>query len=78
MQVEAWNDHRLYVWNLFAGRGGTNNDNTMDAMYLLFTDILSGKFELTSPIPYEITGNGRTRSLRYVLSDGIYPSWVIF
>lgn len=76
--IEAWCDRSLYAWSWFSGRCGTNNDKTLLAYSPLFMDILCGSFNLNLPTQYRIHGNGRNRTMGYMLADGIYPEWPIF
>lgn len=65
IQVEAWCDYGLYVWNWFPGRAGTNNEDTMFSFSPLFNNVLSGKFKFRSASESRLLSSVSMRELLY-------------
>lgn len=76
--MEVWCHHNLYVGNVFAGIFRTKNNKIIVAMSPLFTEILSGTFEMYFKFSYKITEGGWTGRNVSFLGDSIYPVWNIF
>lgn len=62
-QVEAWRDYDLYVWHLFPGRAGTNNDMKMLSFSPLFNDLLLGNFKFRLASEFRLLGSVSIRDL---------------
>lgn len=77
MRVQAWCDQDLYCWSWFAIRCGTNNYLTLMEFSPLFTDVLTGSFSLSLPVPYRLFRTSATRHMTYFLVNGIYLEWKI-
>ena len=77
ISCEALRDRRLYCWNCFLGRCGTNNDITVLDNSLLIHNIIAGTWRTTLPEGY-VVNNIRRFWLLYMLADGIYPELSIF
>ena len=77
MKVEAWCDSDLFIWHWHAGHAGTSNDKKMVNFSPLFQAILNGHYGISLD-EYTVTENSMSRTLAYLLGDGIYPRWPIF
>ena len=77
MKVEAWCDAHLFIWHWHAGHAGTSNDKTMVSFSPLFQAILNGHYDISLD-EYKVTQDSMSRTLAYLLGDGIYPRWPIF
>ncbi len=75
---EAWKDHDLYCWNWYPGRAGTNNDLTVLYSSPLFNDIFNGLFKVDNNDVFLIPPSTIQRTIKYFLTDGIYPDWPLF
>ena len=71
--LEAVADQSLWIWHVFFGVPGSNNDLTVLDRSPLVQDYLSGESQNVSFLV-----NGHTYDGYYLLADGIYPQWKIF
>lgn len=72
--LEGIADGNLWLWYVFYGLPGSLNDlNVLDKSTTMGS-ILKGEF----PPRMNYRVNGSTRSLLYLLTDGIYPNYPIF
>jgi hypothetical protein len=65
--------HDCWIWYVFFGVTGSNNDINVLNQSLLFVDVIRGR---TPKVPFTV--NGRVHHMGYYLIDGIYPSWPVF
>jgi hypothetical protein len=65
--------HDRWIWYVFFGVTGSNNDINVLNQSLLFVDVIRGRTPKVS-----FTVNGRVHHMGYYLIDGIYPSWPVF
>lgn len=72
--IEAVSDERLWIWHLFFGMPGCNNDVNVFEASTLFNKIAEGTFPV--PVQYKILDTVRNKP--YFLSDGIYPKSPLF
>ncbi len=71
--AEAVATYDLWIWHLFFGTPGSNNDiNVLDRSHL-FKNILKGVVPTA-----EFVINHNHHNVCYFLVDGIYPSWAPF
>jgi len=73
--METICDEDLYIWHLFVGVPGSNNDTGVLSLSPLYRDVAAGRWP---PRQHSYTINGRTRTLPFYLADGIYPKWALF
>lgn len=73
--VHAWRYNDLYIWHWFGGRPGSNIDVTLVNYSPLLNDLLTGRFSFHFSTGFSLQGVTGTRSLHYLLVDGIYPNW---
>ncbi|XP_015939451.1 uncharacterized protein LOC107464998 [Arachis duranensis] len=71
LEVVASSD--LWIWHVFFGVSGSNNDINMLDRSPVFNDILNDR---ASDINFTINGNNYT--MGYYLADDIYPEWATF
>jgi len=68
-------DENLWIWHLFVGCPGSQNDlNVMHASHL-YLSVMEGEWP---PRTSSYTANGTTRTLLYYLVDRIYPPFAFF
>lgn len=72
--MEAIADDLMWVWHMFFGMAGCNNDITVPTFSPLACKIARGAY----PKPEEYKVNGVTRNITYGLADGIYPKSPLF
>jgi len=68
--IEAVCDEDLWIWHLFVSAPGILNDINLMHGSPLYLEVTGGRWP---PRNKSYTINGRTRTLRYYLVDGIYP-----
>ena len=73
--METVCDEELWIWHLFVGCPGSQND--LNAMHAspLYLSVTEGEWP---PRTFSYTANGTTRTLLYYLVDGIYPPFAFF
>ena len=71
--LEAIVDQSLWIWHVFFGTAGSNNDLNVLQRSLLVKEILFREYD---DISFDV--NYRRYSKYYLLADGIYPKWSIF
>lgn len=72
--LEAIADDRLYIWHMFFGMSGCNNDINVVEASTLTNKIASGEY----PPAVEYRLAGELCSTPYWLADGIYPKYPFF
>ncbi|XP_021999451.1 uncharacterized protein LOC110896359 [Helianthus annuus] len=70
IMLEAVASHDLWIWHVFFGMAGSNNDINVLNQSLVFNQILEGNAPQCNFI---VNGNEYTQG--YYLADGIYPEW---
>eukprot|EP00170_Pyropia_yezoensis_P006535 contig_26662_g6556 len=70
--LETICDEDLWVWHLFAGCPGSNNDVNVLSHSPLMVQITKGEWP---PPGLTYTVNGEVMNLPYYLVDGIYPRY---
>eukprot|EP00170_Pyropia_yezoensis_P003589 contig_14977_g3599 len=73
--LETICDEDMWVWHLFAGCPGSNNDVNVLSHSPLMVQITKGEWP---PPGSTYTVNGEEMTLPYYLVDGIYPRYFIF
>lgn len=73
VMLEAAASHDLWIWYVFFGVAGSNNDINVLNRSPLFTDVIQGR----AP-EVHFTINGNEYNMGYYLPDGIYPEWATF
>jgi len=68
--LEAVASHDLWCWHAFYGMPGSHNDINVLHRSPLFDNLAEGK---APEVNYTI--NGHDYKMRYLLADGIYPTW---
>jgi hypothetical protein len=71
--LEAVASHDLWIWHVYFGMPGSNNDINVLHRSDVFSDYVRGR---ATPVSFEV--NGRTYDMGYYLADGIYPKWAAF
>ncbi|XP_023766051.2 uncharacterized protein LOC111914572 [Lactuca sativa] len=71
LEVVASQD--LWIWHVFFGVAGSNNDVNVLDQSPIFDDLLNGK---ASDAPFRVNGN--EYKYGYYLTDGIYPQYSTF
>ena len=71
--LEAVASVDLWIWHVFFGVAGSNNDINVLNQSPLFNDVLHGY----AP-DVQFTVNGTQYEKSYYLADGIYPEWATF
>ncbi|GKD43673.1 ALP1-like protein [Tanacetum coccineum] len=73
IMLEAVASQDLWIWHVFFGVAGANNDINVLDNSPLFDDLIND----TAPVlPYVVNGVGYEKG--YYLADGIYPQWANF
>ena len=71
--LEVVVDQNLYIWHIFFGLPGSNNDlNVLDRSLLIHNMLTKEASDFT----FEV--NGKEYNRYYLLADGIYPQWSFF
>ncbi|XP_071739749.1 uncharacterized protein [Rutidosis leptorrhynchoides] len=68
--LEAVASYDMWIWHLFFGMDGSNNDINMLNQSPLFDSLRKDR---AAPSPFEV--NRHVYSFGYYLADGIYPDW---
>ncbi|XP_020266214.1 uncharacterized protein LOC109841676 [Asparagus officinalis] len=68
--LEAVADYDLWIWHIYFGMPGINNDINMLKSSNLFSNLAQG---IAPPAHYVI--QGKEYNMCYYLADGIYPKW---
>jgi hypothetical protein len=71
--LEAVASHDLWIWHVFFGAAGSNNDINVLNQSTVFINELKGQ---VPRVQYMVNGN--QYSTGYFLANGIYPEWVVF
>jgi hypothetical protein len=71
--LETVASYDRWIWYVFFGVAGSNNDINILNQSSLFTDVLRGEASVVN-----FTVNGYEYNRVYYLADGIYPSWAVF
>ncbi|XP_072058091.1 uncharacterized protein [Arachis hypogaea] len=71
--LEVVASSNLWIWHVFFGISGSNNDINMLDRSPVFNDILNDR---VSDVNFTINGNNYT--MRYYLADDIYHEWATF
>jgi hypothetical protein len=71
--LEAVASYDLWIWHAFFGLPGSHNDINVLESSSVFTELAE---ECAPLVNYSINGNNYT--MRYYLTDGIYPLWSTF
>ena len=71
--LKAVASHDLWIWHCFFGLPGSLNDINILQRSHLFAQVANGKAPACN-----YTVNGYDYTMRYYLTDGIYPSWSTF
>ncbi|XP_051206266.1 protein ALP1-like [Lolium perenne] len=71
--LEAVTSYDRWIWHVFFGVAGSNNDINVLNQSPLFTDVLRGEALIVN-----FTVNGHEYNHGYYLADSIYPSWPVF
>jgi len=73
--IETVCDEDLWIWHLFVGCPGSQNDLNVLHASPLYLSVTGGEWP---PRTFSYTANGTTRTLLYYLVDGIYPPFAFF
>ncbi|XP_066346478.1 protein ALP1-like [Miscanthus floridulus] len=71
--LEAVASHDLWIWHVFFGVAGSNNDINVLNQSTVFINELKGQ---APRVQYMVNGN--QHNIGYFLADGIYPEWAVF
>jgi hypothetical protein len=71
--LKAVASHDLWIWHVFFGAAGSNNDINVLNQSIVFINELKGQ---APRVQYMVNGN--QHNIGYFLADGIYPEWAVF
>jgi len=73
--METVCDEDLWIWHLFVGCRGSQNDLNVIHASPLYLSVTGGEWR---PRTFSYKANGTNRTLLYYLADGIYPPFAFF